>query len=426
MTPDTIDTIQAPAHSKLSPSKAYQWTACTASIGYIAANRDRLPPDRPGPAALEGTAAHTVAECFVLDQPIPSFATRDMRLYGKEYAELCKETMGPKQHLYAWGVEHRVPLYYLPQESGTVDFFCVNRKGIHLIDFKYGYGEVPSIGNKQMAIYAMSLITENAANLDWPHIDAATRVTMTIFQPRIGKAVETWNTTVAELTLFTALEVDSQAQTILGTPHGVMKVHPKNDSLYYEYDTSKLKFSPSETVCKFCPMVFDCEARTEWMLKDSFGDVIQLSNDGEVAVPQVTQLSDEALVKVYRNQDILLTWLKEIASYLQAKVQTTGVPGLKMVLSKGGHRFWEDEKQAGKLLLEMGLAYDEVYSPPEVVTPAQAEKLTKKIKSKKQIELHQLMVKPKGSPVMALESDPRPAHVEKTAEQEFAEVLDWA
>lgn len=414
-------TDTAPTHSKLSPSKAYQWTVCTASIGYIAANN---PPDESSPAAIEGTNAHTVAECYLLGKPIPGWATKDMKMYGKEHAELCREAMGPKQHLYDWGVEHRVPLYYLPKERGTVDFFCVNRKGVHLIDYKYGYGVVDSVNNKQMAIYAVSIITENKGNWDWPRIDDSTLIHMTINQPRVVGDASPWTISWGDLKEFVRQNVNVQAETILATPRGEMVPHPKNNSLYYKHDP-RVVFAPSDSVCKFCPMEAKCEARNAWLLQDFVEMATAVEEDKEF--PPVGMVSDARLVEIHTNlRPRAESWFEAIEKYLKAKVATTGLPGLKMVLSKGGHRYWSDEKAASQVLMGMGLAYDEVYAPPEILTPAQAEKLTKSHKGKKQIELHQLMVKPRGSPVMVPESDPRPAHVEN-ARSEFSEILDdWA
>lgn len=396
----------APKHSKLSPSKAYQWTACTASIGYIEANRHRIPPERAGPAAIEGSLAHLVAESILLGQPLPSdpAVTKEMIDFGKHYAELCREKIGPPQHCHDWAVERRVPLFYLPEEAGTIDFNACT-KSIDIVDYKFGFSKVESEGNKQMAIYAGSLIEHEMNWVLWPRVTDDTVVTMTIFQPRLPDDVETWSTTWGELREFLEKEVHQHARTILSTPAGVMKKRP-NGTEYYEYDKERVHFAPSDKVCKWCPAYSFCEARTSNMLEE-FHEAIQVGE--EITVAPKTDLTDKQLLDIWKNRKLLEDWLAEIEKYLAAKVSSKeGLPGAKLVMSNGGHRFWTDEQKALVIMSSLGLKPDDLVES-KVVSPAKAEKLTHHIKDKRMQELFALMAKPPGKPVMALESDPRPA-----------------
>jgi len=381
--PDT-----APEHSRLSPSKAHTWTECTAALAFVKANEHRLPPERPGPSAVEGTKAHKVAECLLLGEPVPDYANKDMLRHGKAYADFCHEVMGPKPHVIRWAPEQRIPLYYLKSERGTVDFHAVTKTGIHLVDYKYGYDPVESVNNLQMAIYARSLIEDLYVDTFWdesPKDDHM--VTMSIFQPRIGVEPQTWKITWKELLKFTDERITLKAVSILKGEPGVFKCAPK--------------------VCKFCRGTAICEAYNNAML-DDFKDEVDMAVNHEQ--PKLTSdITDERLVALFVNRDKLTTYLKEVEKFVNGRLASgMKLPGVKQILSKGGHRKWTDEAAAAKLLLDLKLPYDEVYET-SVITPAVAEKLTDKMKGPKMIELQRLIIKPPGSPMAVAESDPRPA-----------------
>ena len=58
-------------------------------------------------------------------------------------------------------VEERVPLFYRPQDGGTVDFAAISQERVQILDLKYGKGViVEAEENKQLAIYAKSLIDQ--------------------------------------------------------------------------------------------------------------------------------------------------------------------------------------------------------------------------------------------------------------------------
>lgn len=400
-----MTTDQAPEHSRLSPSKAYQWTVCTASIPFAEKNKDRLPPDKSSAVADEGTKAHTVAEVLALTRlmepkafvpGIPDFATKDMISYGRQYADLCVETAGPVPDLYEWGLEKRVPLFYLKQERGTVDFWCWNKKGIHLLDYKYGYDPVSSTKNKQMASYAKSLIDEIDADA-WMHgrkIGGDTIVTMIIFQPRINQPLEVWTTTVAELEKFAYVEIEIYAKGILKGEKGV--------------------FAPGDKTCKYCRAAAICPARGDWLLSD----MDEVAGVPAKKLPAIKTISDERILEIYHHADDIGEWLADIRKYVQGKVLAgMKMDGLKVVLSQGAHRKWVDEAGAGKLMLANGIPYDEVYET-SMVTPAQAEKLVKTKSGKWLIELYKKWFKPRGVPIVVAESDPRREHKEDFT-QEF-------
>lgn len=382
----TADTT--PEHSRLSPSKAHTWTECTAALAFVKANEHRLPPDRPGPSAMEGTKAHTVAEYLLLGKPAPAWANKDMLSHGRAYADFCHEIMGPKPGIISWGAEFRTPLYYLPSERGTVDFHAVTTTGVHLVDYKYGYDPVSSVDNLQMAIYARSLIEHKFDGfwIDPPTDDLI--ITMTIFQPRLDVVHTTWTVTWRELLTFTDERITPKAQSILRGDSGVFKCGPK--------------------ICKWCRATAICETYADSLLND-FRDEVEAVVAGE-DLPDVGTISDERLAQVFTNIGKLSSWVKEVEKFVN-KRQLSGkpLPGVKLVLSRGGHRYWLDKDAAAKLLRSLKIPKEELFTT-ELVSPAKAEKLTDKMKGKKMIQLQQLVGKPSGKPMAVPESDPRPAY----------------
>lgn len=391
----------APAHSKLSPSKGYQWTRCTASIGYIAANRHRLPPDVSSPQAAEGTKAHHVGEACILGEPVGDYATKEMIRFGKEYAALCLDQRGPLSQVVEWGVERRTPLVYLPEEKGTIDFFVLNERGLFITDYKYGFSPVESVGNKQMAIYAASLI-EWESGLGWPVITDDTKITMTIYQPRLEQDTVQWVTTWGELRAFVEKEIMEPARRIL--------------------DGGKVEFHPDDKVCKWCPAASFCEARKEWLLQDLYE--LRAPVDDDAVLPAVITLTDERLVRLWSRRGEFLKFFDEIEEYLQKRqASASKVKGLKWVTSKGGHRYWTDEQKAVAILNRLGVQEDDIYSK-KVASPAQAEKLIHHMKGELVGRLHALMAKPPGKPMLALESDPREKHHRAVALSDFADLIE--
>jgi len=388
-------TAHIPEHSRLSPSKAHTWTECTAALQFVRDNEDRLPPDRPGPSALEGTKAHTVAEYLVLGKAPPKHATKDMLRHGKAYAEFCRELMGPTRDIVQWGVEYRAPLYYLPTERGTVDFYAITKTAIHLVDYKYGYDPVSSEWNLQMCIYARSLI-EAVFDGFWaaPLADSFP-ISVTIFQPRIDMDPVTFTTNWGDLRRFTDERITPKAQSILRGDPGAFKCGPK--------------------ICKWCRGTAICETYNDSLLDDFREEVeavLEYSSMGiPTDLPVVSTINDERIVQLFTNRDKLLTYLKEIEKFVLGRMLSgKKLPGVKLVQSRGAHRKWLDAEAAGNLLLGLGLPRDDVYPPSDVITPAVAEKITDKMKGEKMIEMQRLIVKPPGQPIAVPESDPRKAY----------------
>jgi len=131
-------------HAKRSPSGVYKWSLCAGSL----AAEDGL-PDVESEFALEGRAAHALAERCLIEDLTPEFfakksigdvlvdqemvdAIRDYLALVYEQATGCAEML----------VEQRVAFdAYVPEGFGTVDCVILFDNGlVVIIDLKYGKG----------------------------------------------------------------------------------------------------------------------------------------------------------------------------------------------------------------------------------------------------------------------------------------------
>jgi len=118
---------------------------------------------------------------------------------------------------------------------------------------------------------------------------------------------------------------------------------------------------------------------------------------------QIVNLDKQQLGEYLAKADMLEDWIKDLRALAFQVLESGGeVPGYKLV-AKRGTRQWVSDEDAAKFLVSHMV---EPYKELEVISPAQAEKLLKKINQ----ELPGDMMKTVSSgSTLATESDPRPA-----------------
>lgn len=186
-------------HSRFAPSAAARWVRCPLSRAMAEAF-----PDESGPAAVEGTAAHWVAEQTILGRPP---AEGSITPNGQEVtAEMldCAE-------IYADDVLATVPAPVLeqpvacpsihPECYGTPDarYTSHDRGALFLWDYKFGHRPVEAFENWQLVCYASGLL--DAMGVDGLG-DQHTRVVFRIVQPRAyhrGGPVREWSCVASDL-----------------------------------------------------------------------------------------------------------------------------------------------------------------------------------------------------------------------------------
>lgn len=201
-----------PAHALLSASGSHKWMHCPPSM-----RMEQKYPERTSEYAQEGSLAHAMGarllksahhlphedEDSEIAELKPRFYLPEMDGFTQGYADYVEQryTAMRERHLADPGslppellVETRLDYSrWVPGGFGTGDTVIVAEGELEIIDLKYGRGvRVESFKNPQMMIYALAAVTE------WDWLFTPGKVTMTIYQPRLGH-VSTWETTAAEL-----------------------------------------------------------------------------------------------------------------------------------------------------------------------------------------------------------------------------------
>lgn len=392
-------TLDTPTHSRLAPSAASRWSVCTASVGFIEANADVLPPNT-SKYADEGTDAHGIAakklEGWVRPETLSPYDD-EMEVHVDSYVAFVRSKIEPGDRVY---IERKVSLFYLPSQTGTIDVLIVKKSGkIVVIDLKYGVGvSVTAIENKQLSIYAESAIEELSAIEDIP--DTAF-VELYIYQPRDRNdpnPVREWIVTRGFLHSF-CWPIKEAADEIM--------------------DSGPCSFVQGEAQCRFCPAKGICPAKAAAELEvvgDGPVDEV-IASPALTDLTVATALTREQRVRILKAKKGLIAWLESVESQEMSELLAGAPPiGFKLVEGKS-NRQWSDPEVAKKLLKNY-LSAEEVCPPSDVISPAQAEKKLKGLETSSKFEnkFALLIVKPAGKPTMVAESDPRPAlEVDPTA-----------
>lgn len=367
----------------LQPSAAHRWLNCTASPRFLAEHEAEL-PKRDTEYSTEGTLAHEIAEKMLLGQPWSCDPV--MAEHATGYVERVKANLATAREGATLHVETKVPLFYMADRNGRIDTTVMDKVDSRIIvrDLKYGEGVmVDAENNEQQAIYAESFIRDQ-----WPDMPADGMVRIVIDQPRArdGDTVKDWVLTRSELSLFCA-RIGAVARKIIA-----------------DEDT---QFAPG-SACRFCEAKGICPARGNQALAVLPEETtMQLGG-----LPPPEGLTEDQMRRIVEAKDQLVDWLDSVEAHVFARL-TEGkeFPGFKLVEGRA-NRQWADEAEAAKKLRSF-LPKDTLWSAPTFLTPAQAEKALKKplkaVTPRLEKALARLIIKPEGKPVLAPESDPRPA-----------------
>ncbi len=382
----------------LNPSSADRWTTCTASPKFIYDHWDKIPPDSTK-FSQEGTTAHEVAAALLEGRKpraadpyfCPTPIDADMHRHAWDYMEYV-EGLRAKNGLLM--VEQKMGLWYMPGRNAIVDAAVSNPDSLHIVDYKYGEGvAVSPEGNLQATIYARNI----SGPLSLPR---SFRISIHIYQPR-GRTAEDspfhrWDTTWGEIQKISK-KIEDAAQLIqLGV-------------------ASTLEFAPSEKACRWCPAKGFCEARRQSLTGDI--EALAVIEDKALTLPAPDTISIEQMGSILTHKEQIAKWLGEVEEFALGYLKGgSKIPGFKLVMSRGGNRYWADPKQAEKLLLESTILKREEIVEEKVISPAAAEKLLGK--NEFSVELTNLIAKPPGQPVIAPLDDRREEIGAVTAEIE--------
>lgn len=413
-------------HARLSPSGSKRWINCTASIGYIEANSHRISGDGSSSYSNEGTQAHEYAEQYLNGLiglgEIPNDFQMPLGVYFNHLREMIVDN--PKGEIL---IEREAPLFYEPDEikkerdgkivmerpTGTVDFALVTDDKIVIRDLKYGQGvAVDAEDNSQLAIYAMSIIRELQEDGLYD-FDQSTVVDIGIVQPRYrgDEPVKTWVITLAELENYCKDIEDAVTAIKYGA----------------EISLGGIRFDPGEDTCRWCPAKGFCAARLEAMsetfevesfdalalLPDLTKDEKQQDAEGRIFIKEAflqKDYDDQQLLAIFAKRKQITGLLDDIEEYLSTRVLSGEViSGLKVVKGREGNRAWNDIEGADKLIKQK-LKMEERMDM-SLKSPTQLEKLLKLSEQSTRFQnlFNGFVSRSEGKPVVALESDKRPA-----------------
>lgn len=355
----------AGSHARFAPSSAHRIYDCPASLLL-----NEKEPDREIYEAAEGTVAHHVAEiCASQNRDPEEFlgmtldsgdldADYDEELHSSKgfaitvddemvqgVGEYLDRIMGlPGDHF----VEQRVnisPWCPIPDQFGTCDHAAAQHRKLVITDLKYGRVQVDAPQNKQLVMYALGFINE------WDWLYDFDEVVIRIAQPRLDH-FDVWITSKAEL-----LAIGEKIKQRFAM---ALKPNPP--------------FGPSEKACRFCKVNFKCRANHDFLYHER---IMLLDEDDEFVEPDLMLMSDEEIAALWLRKGMYENRMRAVEDYLHKKVADGDfVPGLKTVAGRSS-RYFISEIDAELLLTEAGVPESKLYSKPEFVSPAQAEKLVR-------------------------------------------------
>jgi len=366
----------------------------------IQTHADKIPEDRGSVYAQQGTDAHNYAEAILLG----NMSESDL---PEEFAPVLEYTSRCKTLRNRWGgielVEAKVPLFYLPEETGTADYVLLCEQGLFIRDLKYGAGvPVEAQNNPQLAIYARSVVDD--LNLLY-EIGDDLPVSLGIISPRYpGVEIEQlWTTTVAELRKFCE-PIEQAANDILLA---------LNDPIAFIHAKRPLKYDPSVDNCRWCKAKPVCKFRYvqafEAVDPQIIDDFEVLEDETAITVPTADLMTEKQIVAIYRRRKELQAILDGVEKYLLEKAVTgSPAPGTKLVEGRLGNTAWVDETAATNALTgiipEDKLFVRKLISPTKVLEQVKDKdrEWTKAFKAK-------FTTRAPGKPVVATIDDPRPS-----------------
>lgn len=373
-------------HSSVGPSGADRWMSCPASAVLARLAGPPEEEERSSSYALEGTIAHKLFEtCLQTDTLAWEWIGTPVEYRGAEIGHVdtsmtdtvegCLEfvrstyTSVPKAD---WMVEARLSL------SGTPIFgwadVVIPEAVISVVDLKYGAGITVQPSSRQLGLYGI-MAWENLGRPpleDQPPDDPAFEAV--VLQPRQANPIRRRIWTVEQ-----ALSLRQQAHEALE-----------------RIDAGALAFEVGDH-CRFCP-VATCPQLAA--TAESFA-LAAAAPSPEMVVEGL--FTAEELDRLMGMVPTLESMIRRVRKATETYLLNGGKLENAKLVSKKTRREWENEEAAIELLERHGV---DPYTAPALISPAQAEK---RLPPTAREQVKGMTHTPKGEPVMAPATDPRPA-----------------
>ena len=379
-------------HVDAGPSAASRWIECPASVTLT-----RGVERKASVYSREGSAAHAVAELMIAGKDIPVFIEIEGEevLINEEMIEHAQSYANYAEMLRAdsdvFGIERRVSLdwYYDPEPmpepvAGTADLlsYSAARRELTVVDFKYGRVDVEPT-SPQLLIYALGALDLIG--------EMPLKIKLVIVQPRsLTEPVKSHVMLLSELTRW-AKDVLEPAIKRIGAG-----------------DTTE---KPGDH-CKFCVRMAECHALHSRALETA-----QMTFKPEPPAPQ--ELTPEQISSIMDQAELISAWISKVRLHAEELLKNGAeVPGWKLV-AKRGIRKWKEEAVAEAKFSDM--LGDDAFEPPALLSPAQMEKLLKKLKENPKI-IDEYVVK-ESSGLTLVRSDDAREGIECSPSSVFKPVL---
>jgi len=329
----------------------------------------KMPPKPSSEHADRGTLLHNAISAILEDMNVDVIGTTyegqvlTQDLYDEKIVSalsLLDEVDPNKEMMYE--VETRVGFGdLLPNVFGSTDL--VGRIGNRAIvlDWKFGDGVVvDAVENEQLMFYAAAAMRTDAAK--WA-FDGAAEIECIIIQPPM---IKRWVTTKERIAQFERDLINAVKAAQLPDAKLAIGDH--------------CRWCAAKPVCPLMTGAVDRALQT-----------------------QMQELDITMLGQYLKKADLIEEWIKDLRGLaIQLLEKNLPVPGYKLV-AKRGTRQWADEHITKVAIEFAGL---NPYKEPELLSPAQAEKMFKKSKL---ILPDELFVTVSSGTTLADEADPRPA-----------------
>lgn len=367
------------AHALLSPSGSHRWMHCTPS-----ARLEENLPESTSSAAEEGTVAHELAEYaleaymkgeytpLLDDLPTPKhiaankYYSPEMDKFVTDYVcyvcDIYETVQDAEMH-----IERKFDLTpYVPDCFGSCDCDIVGKKVLNIIDLKYGEGvQVDAKDNSQLMMYALGVLRT--------------------LSPKGQAEIETVRMHIAQVRLGNYPVFEMPARDL--THWGIHVLRPTAEKAFK---------GQGDTVvgshCKFCKFKAQCRAQRDALV----GDFERLGDTKALSLDEIADL----LTKV----DMYSDWLSSVKSHaLSEALAGKKLKGWKLVEGRS-IRTITDEEKAIEILVDMGYTEEELKNHKLKGIGDLEKKVGKKALA---VSLGDILVKSKGAPTLALESDKR-------------------
>lgn len=369
------------AHALLSPSGSHRWMHCTPS-----ARLEEPLPNSTSAAAEEGTVAHELAEYALekyisgeymplLDElPTPKhiaespYYSPEMDRYVSDYVcyvcDIFEKVECAEMH-----IERKFDLTsYVPECFGSCDCDIVGKKVLDIIDLKYGKGvQVDAKDNSQLMMYALGVLRT--------------------LSPKRQSEIETVRMHIAQVRLGNYSVFEMPARDL--THWGIHVLRPTAEKAFAGQGNTVVG-----SHCKFCKFKPQCRAQRDALVNE-------FETHGDTKALTLDEIGDILL-----KADMFTDWLSSVKSHaLSEALAGKTVTGWKLVEGRS-IRTVTDEEKAVEILVGMGYTEEELKNH-KLKGIGDLEKMVgKKALS---MNLGDIIVKPKGAPTLALESDKREA-----------------